>query len=55
MIDENCKCQLSVTHKMVPNGNIVNDIGVFEVDYYTRHATPLCPIESHKTTKEDFI
>jgi len=53
MIPENCKCQLSVEHKLVPNGNIVNDIGRFEVDHYTRHATLICPIDNHKTTTEN--
>lgn len=49
-IAKNCQCQLSVEMVTIPNGNIVNDIGVNVTSYIIRHATPLCPIKRHKTT-----
>ena len=49
-IAHNCKCKLSVELEMIPNGNIVNNIGTIIPSYITRHATLLCPIKRHRTT-----
>ena len=44
MIEENCKCFLSVEMKTVPNGNKVGDIGVNIVEKVNKHVNRMCPV-----------
>lgn len=47
MNQEDCKCQLSVEIKMVPNGELTGVIGKFKPLYYIRHKTKMCRVEGH--------
>lgn len=52
-LSENCKCRLSCELLFIRNDEPVGLIGKMVVDYVIRHATLLCPIETHQITTEN--